>query len=93
MIYCYNETEKPKYCQQYLVIFPVIYSLHIQIKSDMSLKKKKTESYSSLQSSLCYDPCCCPVRCSRGNFQLPPCAVYVDLCANNTRKNNNTDNS
>lgn len=41
MIYCYNETEKPKYCQQYLVIFPVIYSLHIQIKSDMSLKKKK----------------------------------------------------
>lgn len=41
MIYCYNETEKPKYCQQYLVIFPVIYSLHIQIKSDMSLKKKQ----------------------------------------------------
>lgn len=90
MIYCYNVTEKPKYCQQYLVIFPAIYSLHIPIKSDVI---QKPESYSSLQSSLGYDPCCCHVRRIRRNFQLPPYPVYVYLCANNTGKNKNTENS
>lgn len=52
MIYCYYVTEKPKYCQQYLVIFPAIYSLHIQLKSDVIKKTWKLQQSSEFLMAL-----------------------------------------